>query len=305
MRCLLILALAVPSWATTYYVNVAGYGGEQEYELRFDAWATDLDKLQRATADAKVNTFLGKLATKEALKKTFEAIAKEAKPEDFLVVTLLGHGTFDGEVYKFNLTGPDMTASELAAFMDRVPAEKQMVVNTSSSSGASLTGLRKANRGVITATRNGTEKNATLFARYFIEAFRDPTADTDKNEVLTGLEAYVYADKKTAAFYETQKRLATEHPMLEDTGRGEGVRTPSAENGQGLLAARFPLLRFGSVQEAAKSPEKQKLLARREDLEGRIDKLKYEKAAMAVDDYKKQLTGLLLELAKVQEELEK
>jgi len=42
-----------------------------------------------------------------------------------------------------------------------------------------------------------------------------------------------------------------------------------------------------------------------EQLEQQIDELKYNKAVMPADQYKKQLTALLLELAKTQEELEK
>jgi hypothetical protein len=40
-------------------------------------------------------------------------------------------------------------------------------------------------------------------------------------------------------------------------------------------------------------------------LERKIDTLKYQKAAMDPEDYKKQLTDALVELAKVQEELDK
>ena len=46
-------------------------------------------------------------------------------------------------------------------------------------------------------------------------------------------------------------------------------------------------------------------LAKKEELEQAIDKLKYEKAAMAADEYRKQLTQLLIELAKIQEALDK
>ena len=42
-----------------------------------------------------------------------------------------------------------------------------------------------------------------------------------------------------------------------------------------------------------------------QQIEQAIDKLKYEKAAMTAADYKKQLTALLLELAKTQEALDK
>ncbi len=56
---------------------------------------------------------------------------------------------------------------------------------------------------------------------------------------------------------------------------------------------------------AAKDPAKRELLSKKEDLESRIDLLKYQKAAMPVDEYKKQLSALLLELAQTQEDLDK
>ena len=55
------------------------------------------------------------------------------------------------------------------------------------------------------------------------------------------------------------------------------------------------MLRIGSAQAVANTPEKQKLLAQKEDLEQQIDALKYQKAAMPIDQYKKQLAALLLE----------
>ena len=41
------------------------------------------------------------------------------------------------------------------------------------------------------------EKNATVFGRYWVEALRDPAADVDKNETISALEAFQYAEKKT------------------------------------------------------------------------------------------------------------
>jgi hypothetical protein len=138
-----------------------------------------------------------------------------------------------------------------------------------------------------------------------VEALRDPAADVDKNEVLTALETFQYADRKTAAFYESQKRLATEHAVIEDTGKKEAVRAVSTENGEGLLAASFVVLRLGAAQKAANDPAKRALLDKKEELEQKIDTLKYQKAAMSAEDYKKQLSSTLLELAKIQEELDK
>jgi hypothetical protein len=65
------------------------------------------------------------------------------------------------------------------------------------------------------------------------------------------------------------------------------------------------VLRQGGNLVASNDPNKRALLEKKENLEQKIDELKYKKAAMDPDDYKKQLTTALVELAKVQEELDK
>jgi len=52
-------------------------------------------------------------------------------------------------------------------------------------------------------------------------------------------------------------------------------------------------------------PAKKELLAKKDDIEGRIDALKYQKSLLAPEDYKRQITALLIELAKVQEAIDK
>lgn len=302
---LLLMCLAGAARPASFYLTVAGLGGEPEFEQRFSSQAKELDKIyQQGGPEARVVTLMGAEATKGKIRDALERFAREAKGEDVVIVTLIGHGGYDGADYKFAVPGPDLSATELASALDRIAAKRQLVVNATSASGASLAALEKPGRAVITATRTGTEKNATVFARYWVDALRDGSADADKNESISALEAYRYADQRTARFYETQKRLATEHAMLEDTGKGEAVRAPSAENGEGLLAAQIVVVRMGSVQAAARTPEKRKLLERKEQLERDIDTLKYQKAAMAEDEYRKKLTALLLELAQTQEEID-
>jgi hypothetical protein len=99
--------------------------------------------------------------------------------------------------------------------------------------------------------------------------------------------------------------LATEHAVLEDAGKGEGERDPNAENGEGKLAAAFPVVRLGANAAAARDPAKRALLDKKDQLEQQIDKLKYDKAAIPAEEYRRQLNTLLLELAKTQEELDK
>jgi len=300
------LLFAVPARAAVYYVTVAGLGGEPDYEQEFTSLAMDLDKLLKASgSDVHVYTLTGKDATRANLTETLAQVAAEAKPDDDFVLTLIGHGSFDGVEYKFNLPGPDISAADLATLCDHVPARRQLIVNTTSASGGSVAALEKRGRAVIAATKSGTEKNATVFARYWVQALHDPEADVDKNDAITALEAFRYAASRTAEFYDAQKRLATEHAVFEDTGLHDPVREASTDTGEGLLLSSFTLIRLGAAQKAYADPAKRALLARKEELERQIDTLKYQKAAMSQDDYKSQLTAALIELAKVQEELDK
>jgi len=288
----------------TYYVIVAGLGGEPDYVQRFTANAKDLDRIFRASGStAHVSTLTGDQATRTQLTQTLGSVAHAAKPGDDFVLMLIGHGSFDGEEYKFNLPGPDMSAGEIASLCDRIPAKRQLVVNTTSASGGSIAALERPGRAVIAATKSGTEKNATVFARYWVEAFEDPTADLDKSDSISAMEAFEYASRKTAAFYDSQKRLATEHAVFEDTGRGEAVR--EAANNEGVMMSSFAVLRIGAAQKEANDPAKRDLLAKKEELEQKIDSLKYQKAAMDPADYKKQLSDALVQLAQVQQELDR
>ena len=300
------LLAATPARAAGFYVTVAGHVGEPDYEQRFTSPAKDLDKLFKAAGpDVHVYSLMGGDATRARLTRLLEQVAREAAAEDDFVLTLIGHGSFDGVEYKFNLVGPDMLAGEIAALCNRIAARRQLIVNATSASGGSIAAFQRAGRAVIASTKSGTEKNATVFVRYWVEALQDPSADVDKNESVSALEAFQYADRKTAEFYTAQKRLATEHAVFEDVGKGDAVRAPAAETAEGRMLSSLNLVRFGETQKAALDPAKRDLLGKKEDLERRIDVLKYQKAAMAQSDYEQQLKALLIELARVQAALDK
>lgn len=307
MKLALLLAtcaFGLPARAASYYVVVAGLGGEPDYEQRFTAAAKDLDRIFKAAGPTvHVYTLTGAQATAKQFAETMGEVARDAKPADDFILVLIGHGSFDGVEYKFNLVGPDLTAAEIATTCDHITARRQLIVDTTSAAGGAIQVLQRPGRAVIAATKSGTEKNATVFARYWVEALEDPAADTDKSRSISAMEAFTYAQQKTAAFYDSQKRLATEHAVFNDVGGGEPAR--EAGGGQGLLLSSFILLRLGTNQQVADDPAKRALLDKKDELEQKIDSLKYHKAAMNPADYKKQLTDALVELAKVQEELDK
>ena len=286
LLALLLALVPQPPAPSTNFLIVSGLGGEPDYEQRFSSYATDLEKIARSLSSSVIS-LTGKAATREALQAALDRLVPSSTSSDSLVVFLIGHGTWDSTSYKLNLPGPDPTAQDLRAWLDRVPASRQLVVVATSASGGALEALQRENRVVITATRSGGERNAVVFARYWVEALRDPAADSDKNETISALEAFRYADEKVKRFYTDQKRIATEHARLE-----------------GRLASSFVLARLGQAAAAANDPARRKLLAQRETLESQIDALKFRKSALPSDQYKRELERLLLELAKVQDAIE-
>ena len=61
MRTLILFAAAALSLhADSFFLTVAGLGGEDQYEQRFTGWASDLNKLLKSEPGAKVDTLSGK-----------------------------------------------------------------------------------------------------------------------------------------------------------------------------------------------------------------------------------------------------
>jgi hypothetical protein len=115
---------------------------------------------------------------RERLQLALANEAKEAYTELWLV--FLGHGTFDGKEAKFNLRGPDISASELLTWLQ--PFRRPLaVIDAASSSGPFLNKLSATNRVVITATRSGAEVNYARFGEFLSEAIAKPEADLDKD----------------------------------------------------------------------------------------------------------------------------
>lgn len=299
-----LAAFSLSARADSYFLTVAGLGGESEFETRFEDWAKQLDTIYKSDPSAKVETLSGAQATKANIEAKLRSYAS-AKPDDQVVITLIGHGTFDDREYKLALPGPDISATDLGMLLDKIPA-RQLVVDMTTSSGGAIPILEKPKRVIIAATKTGTEKSSVaIFPRYWIEALRDAAADTDKNETISALEAFKYAQSKVEKFFTTENRLATEHAVIEDAGKGDGVKDPSAENGEGLNAARFTLVHLGASAAVAKDPAKQQLVKHLEDLDAKLDQLKYEKASIDPADYRKQLQTLMIDRAQTQAELDK
>ena len=283
-----LLGAAAPVHAELYYLIVGGLGGESEYQERFDEDTKSLAAVaRRTTGNDRVVVITGEGATREALVKGLQSLRTRTKAADSLAVILVGHGSFDGEVYKLNLPGPDIDADEFAKLLTAIPARSQLVVNATSASGAVLEKWAAEGRTLITATRSGFERNATRFAQHWAAALADGSADINKNGVITAQEAFDYASREVADSFEKDGALATEHPQI-----------------AGGAAARFTVARLASaapaVAAAAANPAVAALVAERDKLDGEIAALRERRAEMANDAYLNELQRLLVQLAEVQ-----
>ena len=169
-----------------------------------------------------------------------------AGADDTVFIVLIGHGTFDGKIAKFNLPGPDMTPADFAAALKRFASKKVVFVNTASASGPFVEALAGPGRTIVTATRTGAERFATLFGGYFVDALASDAADADKNRRVSVLEAFNAAKIDVARAYEKQGIMVTEHPLLEDGGDGEGSLEPVGRR-QGRPDRRDALARHAGV----------------------------------------------------------
>ena len=287
-------------------IVVVGAPGESTFGDQFTVWAK---QWQQAAQKAGAQSFILGLDTnspaadREALEKKLADEPKESQEELWLV--LIGHGTFDGREAKFNLRGPDLTSSNLSAWLK--PFKRPLaIIDASSSSAPFLKDLSAPGRVLITATRSGSEQNFARLGQYLAEAIADPAADLDKDGQTSLLEAWLTAARRTAEFYQTEGRLATEHSLLDDNG--DGLGTPSdwfrgvravkkAKEGaalDGLRANQLHLVRSLSEEQM---PAAQR--ARRDELEREVAALRDRKSQMGEDEYYAKLETLLVEMAEL------
>jgi len=285
-------------------VVLEGLGGQADYTRQFDAEAGALAAAaRRITASEDVRLMSGPAVTRSAALSYFHRLAATMSRDDHLIVYLIGHGSFDGRQYKFNIPGPDLTDRDLAMMLDALPAQRQLVVATGSASGALLLPLRKPGRILITGTRNGDERNVTHFGAAFIAALTAPAADVNKDGTISAAEAFAYATRRVQDYFKHQALLASEHAVLQ--GNGGDLFTLSDLGGaaNGAFAAGSAAGSAATGPATATRPAAA-LARRRDQLNERIRALEQRKSTLSTAQYAAQLDPLLLALAELQERID-
>ena len=235
-----------------------------------------------------------------------EAVSQQRNGgEQELWVILIGHGTFDGKEAKFNLAGPDLSAKEWAELV--APVQRPLVlINCASASAPFINALSGTNRIIVTATKSGYEENFARFGAYIAKAIINPEADLDKDEQVSVLEAFLRASRDVDEFYASEKRLATEHALLDDNGDGKGTpatfykgvrpaRKPrEAANVDGFRAHQLHFL--PNEEEAKLSPAVRK---KRNELELELERARVRMELVSEEEYLKIIEPIITELSRL------
>ena len=316
MRRFWFLALQISLWSGSSFplgaeedaaiLAVMGAPGEARFEPLFEQ---SMDYLRQVAERGRTGlTVIGlevddQENDKALLHRALESFAGASAAPLWLIY--VGHGTFDGEVASLNLRGPDVSQNELAEWI--APIERPMVIALGGSSSAPfLPVLSGENRVVMTATRDGFESSYARFGEYFTQALLGLDADLDRDGQVSALEAFLKASADTRTFYEQERRLASEHALIDDNGDGLGSpgdwfrgvrpvqRPENAEELDGYRAAQLTLI--PSEEEQSLTPGQR---ARRDALELELIELRDRQQDLDRETYEIQLEALILKLAEI------
>lgn len=316
MRTLIVPALtaallaALPAAASAERrraLIVAGASGGGKYTDELARWRRDLQAAFETRYRFTSVTVLGDetatdvpKATAAALRTAVTSLRGQLAKDDLLVVVLLGHGTFDGEVAKFNLVGPDLTATEWQALLAGVPGTL-VLINTTASSAPFIDALAGPNRIIVTATDSAAQRYDTVFPDYLVRALTEVSTDLDKNGRTSLWELFSAASSAVRQHFSQRGQLTTERAVLDDTGERRG-REAEALTGRAGALARSTYLDATDVT-VATDPDRAALLQRQRTLEAEAERLKGRKADTDPARWAEEWEALMIDLARVSREL--
>jgi hypothetical protein len=305
----LALVFSVASSAAAgerYALVVTGAAGGDQYAAKYNQWRTAFTKTLRDEFKYAPERILVladdtgdgvQKATRENVQRVLTDLRKRMAKDDQLLVLLIGHGTtLDGEEAKFNLVGPDLTATEWGDLVKPIPG-RVVFVDTTGASFPFLKRMASRGRVVLTATDSAAQQFETVFPEYFVKAFEDPAADLDKSGRVSIWEAFTYASAGVRQAFEQKGQLPTERPLLDDTGAGVGreAQNPGTDG----AVARITYLEPDAALALPADTGLATLIKRRAELEMLLEELKARKESTPPDQYDAELEKLLVEIARV------
>lgn len=296
--------------AERYALIVSGASGGAQYAEKYDQWRVALVKTLTSEFEYPVDHVVVlaeqpgegvREATREGVRGAVATLRARVGQDDTLFIVLIGHGAgADGDNAKFNLVGPDLSSTDWAGLLKGIPGNL-VFVNTTGGSYPFLHDLADKGRIVITANDSAAQQYETIFPEFFIAAMADDGADVDKNGKVSVWEAFVLASDRVQRWFAEKGQLATERPLLDDTGDGQGREAASASRDSVL--SRVTYLRADPAIADTGDPVRTAALRRRAALMNELEQLRLRRDTMAPAAYDDALEKLLLEIAQIDRRL--
>ncbi|MBN1867010.1 hypothetical protein JW916_06925 [Candidatus Sumerlaeota bacterium] len=216
--------------ADDFALLIGGQGGEEPYRTEFVRTLASVRKqmVENQAYPASNTCFLAEKAdgdypvdappTLENIRAEFARLRTEVGTSDTLLLVVLGHGQSDHVEAKLNLPGPDLSALELRAMLDSVPAGDQRLILIFPCSGHFAQVLSARGRAILSSCAGSREIYHSVAAPFLVQAFQGFLADADRDGETTLYEVFEFLSQETPDFYESLGLLQAEHPSLDDDG---------------------------------------------------------------------------------------
>jgi hypothetical protein len=300
--CLAILLFPALALADSSAIIVQGLGPSDEYDKKFTKWATGTqDALVQDLGFSKDRVVLlsGDNTKKASIETAFEKMKAQVKPQDTFFLFLIGIGAYDTD-YKLSIMGQDLSGTEYGKLIDSLNPARSIVVSGTDSSGGLFDKMAAKNR-VIVASSRATEREPAVFYEHFLQGLKGLTADEDKDKKVSIWEAFKYANAGVERFYKEQTRIQTEHGGVSAAGAPQ-VAANVADQDVPVLAR---VTAFNADRPIVVADARlQALLNEKKAIDQKLEDLRLQKSLMAPDEYEKRLEGLILELARKNQQIQ-
>jgi len=302
---------------------LCGSSGEDAYRTKFAGWSNRLHSVLIKAGFAESNIRIlrepesGKPPDESSIslasiQSALENIAKMVTPQDDLFIFMIGHGSFINKETRFLIPGPDLNSAQLKSMLAPIKARRVIVIDSTASSAGFINELSGPNRIICTATKSVNEVNAANFMEYFIQGLEEGSADSNRDERISVLEACRQAGFLTEAGFQDRGLVPTEHCILDDNGDELGTRVLDISDSEkiaspdqaGKTAAEGALSANCFIKDFIFPPAVSSELSEKYiGLLSQIDDLKTKKGTMPVAEYMHKLEELLIDAAKVNREI--
>ena len=293
------LASPVPASASERYaLIVSGAVGEDKFRRPGHQWRTRLVTVLAGRLGFGRDHVLAlgakaagpvQVASRENVRGAVTSLAGRMHAHDLLLVVLIGHGSFDGSVAKFNLVGPDLDAGEWATLLRPVPGRVIVVDTTGASLPFSRCPRRQGSRGHHRHRFPGRRATTRSFPSISCRRWsRRPPTPAAAAACRSGT-VFTSASAGVRRHYEQQGLLPVEHALLDD--EGDGTERTRTQPGMDSSVAQSVYLTAEPVPSS--DPATRALTERRDDLLAQIDRLKAQKSTTPAGEYEARLEKLL------------